>query len=244
MVACKGTKVWDHTGTLRNIEDIQRKDGIVGYASKGVINEKISWLKPPAKKECIRITAEKGIVIECSTDHPLLWNPKNKVAGRFLKKQKDFQIGDNLLQVLQMLSFCDKQMWNPRLVGMLIGDGYYGTYYASSELSISEQELFDYIKNIGISFKINETKSCDEPFYRNITIHHTQEELRYLGLQGQSGKNKRLPLNIWDYNLYSVSELLGGYFDADGYVGEVDKRKNIINIGSKTIIRRSANTAL
>ena len=47
---CKGTKVWNNRGELVNIEDITKDTGIIGYASKGTLEEDIIWLQPPAKK--------------------------------------------------------------------------------------------------------------------------------------------------------------------------------------------------
>ncbi len=230
---CKGTKVWDNKGQLRNIEDITKKTGIIGYASKGVIEENISWLKPPAKKECVKITTVKGESIECSIDHPLLWskkgyrNYKTKKKKATFKEAKDIKVGDYLLQSLQMPKFGDKQMWQPRLVGLLIGDGYYGGKSSCAELSIAQKEIWNYVKSLGIDYTERKDKRCDEPFFRYINFKGTQEQMRLLGLQGQSKQLKRLPKNIWDYSAKSVAELLSGYFDADGYVGTQGLRKKI-----------------
>lgn len=230
---CAGTKVWDKYGMLRNIEDITKDTGIIGYAGKGVIEENISWLKPPAKKQCVRITTDKGEKIECSTDHPLLWSrkgykdctTKNKKAT--FKEAKDIKVGDYLLQSLQMPKFGDKQMWQPRLVGLLIGDGYYGGEHSCVELSISEKELWDYVTNLGIDYTERKEKHSDKPYFRCLNFKGTQNQMRLLGLQGQSKQLKRLPQNIWEYDKKSVAELLGGYFDADGYICAQGKRKKI-----------------
>lgn len=229
---CKGTKVWNHKGIPTNIEDITKETGIIGYASIGTINENISWLQPPSQKECVRITTENGSTIECSTDHPLLYTnnkhkPKNSNRKATFQRAEDLNVGDYLLQVSQVPKFGDKRMWNPRLVGLLIGDGYYGTKYASSQIAISEPEILEYFDDNNIKYSIYEGKSSEIPFFRYITLKATQEELRLLGIQGQSCKSKRLPNNIWDYNAFSVSEMLGGIFDADGSIEEQGNRKKI-----------------
>lgn len=224
---CKGTKVWLPTGKQANIEDITQDSGIVGYASRGVISENIPYIQEPSKKECVRITTKNG-VIECSKDHPLLTKLYKSNYKATFKRAEDLSVGDYLLKSKQMPIFGNKRMWNPRLVGLLIGDGYYGSYYTSSQLCISEKEILDYIDSIGISYREHKGKQSDTPYFRYITLHHTQEELRLLGLQGQAGYNKRLPLNIWDYTKNDVAELLGGLFDSDGYVKEQkDKRLRI-----------------
>lgn len=224
---CKGTKVWLPTGKQVNIEDITRDSGIVGYASRGVISENIPYIQEPSEKECVRITTNNG-VIECSKDHPLLTKLYKSSYKATFKRAEDLAVGDYLLKSKQMPIFGTKRMWNPRLVGLLIGDGYYGSYYTSSQLCISEKEILDYIDSLGISYREHKGKQSDAPYFRYITLHHTQEELRLLGLQGQAGYNKRLPLNIWDYTKNDVAELLGGLFDSDGYVKEQkDKRLRI-----------------
>ena len=232
---CAGTKVWNNKGQLVNIEDITKKSGIIGYASKGTIQEKISWLQPPAKKECVRITTEKGNTIECSVDHPLLWTKakwikESKTGNKRLatfKQASEIKVGDKLLECLQVPNFGTKKMWQPRLVGMMIGDGYYGGKHSSGQLCISEKELLDYLDENNIKYVKSESKSSAEPFFEYVTIKHTQEELRNLGIQGQSGKFKRLPANIWEYDKNSIAELIAGYFDADGYVGSQGKRKKL-----------------
>ena len=229
---CKGTKVWTNSGTLTTIEDVSKDTGILGYASKGTMKENISWLQPPGQKECVRITTDKGYVIECSKDHPLLWSKKtyrdkNKNKFATFKRAEDIKVGEHLLQVRQVPQFGSKQMWNPRLVGLLIGDGYYGTKYSSAQLCISQKELLDYIDMLGIEYSICEGKSCEEPFFRYITLQGTQKEMRLLGLQGQSKSYKRLPDNIWQYNKYSVAELIGGLFDSDGNVQGHGVKKRI-----------------
>ena len=35
-------------------------------------------MNPPAKKPCVRITTTSGRILECSTDHPLLWSKPGK----------------------------------------------------------------------------------------------------------------------------------------------------------------------
>lgn len=228
---CKGTKVWTKDGILTTIENITKNTGILGYATKGTIQENIPWLQPPGQKECVRITTDKGYVIECSKDHPLLWSKrsyrdgKNKYAT--FKRAENIEVGDRLLQVRQVPQFGNKQMWYPRLVGMLIGDGYYGTHYSSAQLCIAQEEILDYIDMLGIGYKIYEGKSCDKPFFRYITLHGTQQEMRLLGLQGQSKNKKRLPDNIWQYDKNSVAELIGGLFDADGSVQDNKHKKKI-----------------
>jgi len=225
-----GTKVWDNKGVLTNIEDITKEKGIIGYASKGVMSEEITWLKPPGKKECVKITTSKGESISCSLDHPLLWTKrwykkgKNKAAT--FKRAEDVKVGDILLQTLQMPKFGQKRIWKPYLVGLLIGDGYYGQN-SSPQIAISEPELLTYLDESETSYSIYKGKSSEIPYFRYVTLKGSQKELRLLGIYGQTKKSKRLPSNIWQYKKEDVCELLAGYFDADGNISAVGLKKCI-----------------
>ena len=70
------------------------------------------------------------------------------------------------------------KMWNPRLLGLLIGDGYYGSTYTSSQLAVSEPEILDYLDSQGIKYSIYNRKSCETPFFRYITLKATQKRIK------------------------------------------------------------------
>lgn len=231
---CKGTKVWDKHGVPRNIEDITKDTGIIGYACNGVINENISWIKPPAKKPCYRITTNKGLTIECSNDHPLLYVPEHidKNHTVYFKKAEDLKVGERLLSVRQVPIFGTKKMRYPRLVGMLIGDGYYG-YKATPQLAISDRGIEEYLKENNISYTVY--KNCDERYYKYVGLHGIRDDLIEIGIYGQTKKMKRLPSDIYDYNMESVAELLGGYFDTDGYFYH-NKKKNAYKISLVSVV--------
>lgn len=225
---CKGTKVWTPKGHPKRIEDITAEDGIVGYGAIGTTHEPISWLRPPGKKECVRIKTVAQGSLECSIDHPVLYADKEMYDKGLctFKYAGDIQKGDYILEVSQIPVFGKMRMWNPRLVGLLIGDGYYGGS-SSPQLSISDPKILEYIDSIGIGYSVYEKKSSDSPFHRYITLHLAIPELRALGIHGQSKKSKRLPSNIHDYDMESIKELLGGLFDSDGYVSKNQKKMRI-----------------
>lgn len=239
---CAGTKIWTHKGECKNIEDLRQEEGIIGYHPIGSIKEPISYMSPPATKPCYRIETSNGGFIECSNDHPLLWSSnkfkKDGVNGKKVtfKRAEDIKVGDQLMRLRQVPNFGSEKMYLPRLVGYLIGDVYYGTYYASSELAVSDKEMLDYLDENGVSYTIDNRKSYENPYYRRITLHHTQIELRKLGIQGQSKDRKRLPSNIWDFRIQDVAEMIGGYFDADGSI-VYNKKKNAYSIKLTSVVR-------
>lgn len=226
---CAGTKVWDNAGRLVNIEDITKETGIIGYGGTGTTMEPIPYLQPPAEKECVRITVNKGFSIECSTDHPLLWSKNHWIKDSTghkkvtFKRAENINVGEQLMRVRQVPKFGIKQMLYPRLTGLLIGDGYYGGN-ATTQLCIADEGIFEYLNSLGIDYTVY--KSSNELFYKYIGLKNFQPNLRLLGLQGQTKQDKRLPDNIWEYNCSSICELLGGYFDADGSINYNSKKNS------------------
>lgn len=71
---CKGTRVWTASGNCVNIEDLHKEDGILGWDTYQATRQHISHFNPPAQKPCVRITTNTGRILECSTDHPVLWS--------------------------------------------------------------------------------------------------------------------------------------------------------------------------
>lgn len=235
---CKGTKVWTGDGRQINIEHLKQEDGIIGYGGKGATIEPIIWMKPPAQKDCYRITTINGLSIECSDDHPLLSSKLNNITYKgkskdrkivTFKTPKELQVGDQLMSIRQIPIFGNQKIWNPRLIGLLIGDGYYGKG-STPELSIDSDEVYNWVKgnysNVTLHKEFN-TKSGYK--YRSVTLPGTKYELEQIGLYGQTWENKHLPSNIYQCDLKSITELLGGYFDADGCVIH-NKKKDTLRI--------------
>lgn len=225
---CAGTKVWTNDGRLINIEDLKKKDGIVGYDGIGASKETITYWQPPAEKECFRITTNTGRVLECSDDHPILWSRSNyrkhvrSGAKRYMKKlvsfveARDIALGDQVAVITGVEIYGAKTMDNPRVVGWLIGDGYYGG--KAVRLSNCDKEITSFVENNFDSRVEVGYQTKDGRAYKELRMNATQSWLRSIGIMGQSGQRKRLPLDIHSYTKNDICELLGGLFDADGNV--------------------------
>src|SRR5699024_9211423 len=201
---CAGTKVWTNDGRLVNIEDLEKKEGILGYNGEGYSKEPITHLNPPRKKKCYKITTTSGNYIECSEDHPLLTSGKEKtyidgihnVNKVYFKPASDIKIGDRLYKIDNLPLFGKKRESNARLLGLLVGDGYYGH---SCSLSIDNEDIYTYI-NKRYDTKIHKTfltKSGEK--YREVRINGVQDILRKSGMKGQSKQKKTLPVDIYQY---------------------------------------------
>lgn len=232
---CKGTKVWTSTGDCVNIEDIKKEQGILGWDTYQAVQQHIDNINPPAQKPCVRITTNTGRILECSTDHPLLWSTPGKTK-RVPGKRKENEvmkawlfhdagkckIGEQVGVIDSIPFFGTKKMWEPRVVGWLIGDGSYG-FDKTPRLSNCDFEINDYIEtHFDTAPDKPQRETKDGKIYKETRIKGICKNLRELGIYGQTKAAKRLPINIHQYDAESLSELIGGLFDTDGYIS-VDK---------------------
>lgn len=236
---CAGTIVYKSNGEPCRIEDLKQEDGIVGFdnASSKAVSQDITWMKPPAEKECYRITTKRGRVLECSGDHPILTVIKKR-SGEFRYFGADFRRADSLMVGRKICVsdgvdiWGDKKMFDPYLVGILIGDGSYG-FDKTPVVSTSDNEVYDYIRSKYECCIEKQYKTKNGKDYREIRIKGICHELRKLGIYGQTKKNKTLPLDIHSYRREDIIMMIRGYFDADAtFCSNNDKRHHRISVGS------------
>lgn len=232
---CKGTKVWTSYGDCVNIEDLQKNDGILGWDTYQAVQQHISHFNPPAKKPCVRITTNTGRTLECSTDHPILWSysgltkrvPGKRKENQYMKQWKwheasKCKIGEQVGVIDSIPFFGTKKMWEPRVVGWLIGDGSYG-FDKTPRLSNCNDEINEYVETHFDTAPDRPPRlTKDGKIYKETRIKGICPRLRELGIYGQTKDKKRLPLNIHHYDQESLAEMIGGLFDTDGYIA-VDK---------------------
>ena len=237
---CAGTKVWTNSGNCINIEDLNKEDGIVGWNSYSAVLQSIENINPPSKKECLEITTNTGRTLRCSKDHPLLWSTsgltrsKRKKSGKreYYKKwlwheAEKCKVGEQLGVINEIPFFGDKEMWEPRLIGWLIGDGSYGLD-KTPRLSNCDDNITGYVfDNFDTAIERSYITKTGKNYYE-IRIKGICKKLRELGIYGQTKNKKRLPLNIHTYSRNTLAELIGGIYDTDGYIRVEDNRAKII----------------
>lgn len=220
---CAGTKVWDNKGRLVNIESLKKRSGILGFSGYGVSKEKIEWMKPPAQKPCYRITTTGNNYIECSEDHPLLWSHRYfKKGGKQIKKVTfkracQVRVGDQLMLVDSVNVFGNKKIEHARFYGLMIGDGN-ATKGNCPSIGCCEPDIQNWIESRYYHTIHKRFTTKDGRFYKNYSLCGTQSILKEAGLYGLVKYDKRLPENIDEYDKESLSEILSGYFDADGNI--------------------------
>lgn len=237
---CAGTKVWTNDGRNIEIQNLLKEDGIVGYSndlgyddykgifSKGITKEPIAKLIEPHVKECIEITLSSGNNLRCSIDHPVLTlnrhtprikdsNLRNSYYTSDFVKAENLKIGQRICELREISVFGKDMLFDPRFVGMLIGDGTYrldGTPKYCSE----DAELQSYIeKNYDCTCYLNR-ESKSGKIYKEYRIRNICQKLRQIGIFGQVKKEKRLPVNYQTLDRENCVLLLSGLYDTDGSV--------------------------
>lgn len=240
---CAGTKIWTCQGDCVNIEDLQKGQGILGWDTYQAVKQKITNINPPSKKPCVRITTHTGRILECSTDHPVLWSKpglSKRVPGKRSENEHmkswlfheagKCKVGEQVGVIDSIPFFGTKKMWQPRLIGWLIGDGSYG-FDKTPKLSNCDDEINEYVlSNFDTADDRKPRMTKDGRLYRETRIKGICPKLRELGIYGQTKKAKRLPNNIHQYDAESLSELIGGLFDTDGYIAVLKNARPVITL--------------
>lgn len=224
------TKVWDSEGNLHLLKDLNINKGIKGFDIKNqeVSNEPITYWQDYTEKPCYRITTNTGRYIQASEEHPLLcskasnFRHSKKINRKriYWKKvdwiqAKDVKPGYQLAIADKVPITSSKVFKHARLIGLLIGDG---SYNDTPILSNNDADIWNYIHKNYRSTEYTRRVCKDGSIYRECSILGMRSYLKEIGILGQTKENKTLPLNIHSYNKESISDLLGGLFDADGYV--------------------------
>lgn len=236
---CAGTIVYKANGEPCRIEDLKQEDGIIGFDKEigKAVPQEITWMKPPSDKECYRITTKRGRVLECSDDHPILTivskrNGKKRFYGADFKRADSLKPGRKICISDGVDLWGNKKMFDPYLVGILIGDGSYGIN-KTPVVSTSDDEVYNYIRS-KYEYKIEDSYiTKDGKIYREIRVKNICHHLRELGIYGQTKKNKTFPVDINSYRREDVILMIKGYLDADGtFYSNPDSWGYNINIAS------------
>lgn len=233
---CAGTKVYTKEGIEINIEDLKPENGILGFniETEETSLEDITYVQEPVYKECVRITAARGITLECSVDHPILTRITHAPRAISYKEgnKRDFQYelkfvkaGDLKPENRQALvlsrgkigTFGTYELEDPYLIGLLIGDGSYG-YDKTPRLSNCDEDVLSYVKE-RYKTKIERGHiTKDGKSYEELRIKGICSMLRSVGIYGQVKADKRLPTQYKELSEHSASLLLAGLYDTDGCI--------------------------
>jgi hypothetical protein len=113
--------------------------------------------------------------------------------------------------------FGEESIPDPRLIGMLIGDGSYGIN-KTPRFCNCDPELNNYVKsNYKTSLETSHI-TTNGRLYEENRILDLVPTLKSIGIYEQTKNNKRLPNNFLRLNKNDAALLLAGLFDTDGYI--------------------------
>lgn len=217
-----GNKVYTADGRRVNIEDVNLSDGILGYdvnSQSSVINT-ISHINTPVEKDCVSITTKQYRDLKCSIDHPIYASNRYDYNQRRVWEwidAGDLKQGDLVAISQDIPIFGNETIFDPYLVGLLIGDGTYGG--TSTYIFNADEEITSYVET---NYDCVDSKTPyitkDGRIFRGLRIRKIIAQLKQLGIQGQTGANKRLPEKIFSCTKKDCCDLLAGLFDTDGCI--------------------------
>lgn len=249
MCCCAGTLIYTNSSKCKKIEDLNKEDGILGYLNKKCIQQPIEELFPPTYKECVQIETENGNVLRCSIDHPIYYAPEGRAKYFTVGKKKqrrikefsfkradELRIGDFVAEIGEIPFFGTKHVKLAYLIGLLIGDGTYGKR-KSPRLFTGDSCTWKYIEDNNLG-KLTEIYLPGERYskeFRIYTCYGINPLLRELGIYGQTKKDKRLPINIHQWDKESCAALISGLFDTDGFVSYDNKQHAEVSFAQSNI---------
>lgn len=236
---CKGTKVYNKQGIEINIEDITQDSGIIGFKDSKANIEPITYIQDELYKDCVEIVTKDG-TLKCSIDHPILTrsvyrpridnNPNRRKREYYLdfKEAQKLTHSDYIAIIDRIDIYDNDKLFDPYLVGMLIGDGSYG-YDKTPVLSNCDSEVLNYVHSNYDIIVEKERLTKDNKKYQEVRIRNLCGKLREIGIYGQTKQDKRLPDNYEHLDYINTIELIAGLFDSDGCIYYTEKDM-IINI--------------
>lgn len=236
---CKGTKVYNKQGIEINIEDITQDSGIIGFKDSKANIEPITYIQDELYKDCVEIVTKDG-TLKCSIDHPILTrsvyrpridnNPNRRKRAYCLDfKEAQKLTHSDYIAIIDRIDIYDNyKLFDPYLVGMLIGDGSYG-YDKTPVLSNCDSEVLNYVHSNYDTIVEKERLTKDNKKYQEVRIRNLCGKLREIGIYGQTKQDKRLPDNYEHLDYINTIELIAGLFDSYGCIYYTEKDM-IINI--------------
>lgn len=216
-----GSKVYSSDGRLLNIEDIHMSDGIASYneQQQKPVSEQIQHIGDLIDKQCVHIETKQYRNLSCSIDHPIY--ASNRVDSNECRIWEwidagDLKVGDLIAVSQSIPNFTNNTMFDPYLIGLLIGDG---TYNGTPVLTNCDEDVLSYVTNkYKCTDRKKQTPTKDGRMLRSISVLGIRNELRNIGIYGQTKLNKRLPDCIFSSRESDCCELLAGLIDTDGNV--------------------------
>lgn len=232
----KGTKVQMYDGTIKNVEDIQVNDIVLGWDStprkvlethKGIGNlykikhyeDEYSYICNDVHTLTLRTPVKCGkrkildVELPAYNEKPNWWKKQTNqfVMPMFYGKDKEFFI-------------------DPYTLGLWLGDGSVG----KPEICNADIEILDYWRSLATKYNLH-LWEYQKPNNKALTIHLSQRkgvanpfvsELKRLGLFN----TKRIPKSYLTSSYNNRMLLLAGILDTDGYYDQKQHRYELAQV--------------
>lgn len=186
---------------------------------------KVLGVYPQGEKECYRITFHDGSSTICSHDH--LWSYKRDLRSKKIYTstlEEIMNINDNkfIFPINGCVKFIHRDVKiEPYFLGLLLGDGCFSAKSCSIYFSNVEEDLIDYIIEIGSKY-YRYVKKLNYREYRFVGTNGKKSKLRewleYYGLYNLYSYEKFIPED-YKYNSEDVRyDILAGLLNTDGSV--------------------------
>ena len=256
---CAGTSILMSDGTSKNIEDITLEDSVLGYCDKQLRSENVEVIMSRTK-ECLEIETEAGNILRCSVDHPIYSAKEGRaryvtVGKKKQRRIKDFQfreaqrlkVGDQVAEIGEVAVFGNKHVKDAYLIGLLIGDGTYGKRKVP-RLFTADPDTWRFVESTGLA-TLNQRFLPGDRYSKEFRAYQFpgyQSVLREHGIYGQTKKEKRLPIDLKDWDKESCAALIAGLIDTDGCVQDHKKQHAgiIFYQSNKKLIKEVKNLLL
>lgn len=224
----KNNLVHLNTGEIIPVTNLKPHHILLGYDTnhKQIVEEQIKFLRESIAP-CIKITTNNLTEIECTLNHPIFASNKsdcNELRLYNWVEAGKLNPGDLITFPNQIGYFGTKEINDPRLIGLLIGDGSYGEKQ-NVRIHSCDAEILDYVKSnysttvqMSTPTKINKQYEC-------LTIKGIRDLLRELGIYGQTKNNKRLPVDFSLLTREQLQLIIAGLFDTDGNISNTFNKK-------------------
>lgn len=228
-----GTPILTTEG-YKPIEEI--KIGDLVYTEDGTIQPVINTMSHFANN-VVEISASGIFKLGCTNNHKLFAKPFDYIGFNYHKHYKDYgkyEVQDLKNKDLIKLFQLPKGQVNYNinlayLIGRYIGDGW--NYDKGKGFGIccsfdEKEELENKFKMANVDYHYNVNKTVGQfTIARNTDNLNNKELIRILSTCGCLAHGKHLPPECFNWQEVSLSALLNGYMDADGYI-----KKNNINV--------------
>lgn len=224
---CEGTLLIDKKAEYIDIVDV--KGPVLGHEEGSDLLNEVANYGTYGLKKCVRLITNSGRTLECSRDHPILTKPRETRCLEY--KDADATLGMQVaIKDSERAKWGSRELFDSRLVGMLIGDGSYRGKNTLVRYCSCDKELLSYVKKYGFK-SYNSYYTQKGKLFEDGTLRGVTKYMKALGLQGQTGKAKRFP-DIKGLSRDSLAKLIAGFFDTDGCVWLEEKRRARIKFSS------------